>query len=498
MRWQSLLAAAVVIPILAIGAGDAYAVEQSPEAWRVRLSTARRLTGKEHASFGRWCLRNDMPAFGERWRYLSLRFAPDDTKLRAHFGFTRTQEGVWTWDGAARLDFAEKFFAAQKGDAAEYRRRRKSLVKKATERFQALGRTALARAQKTTETEPEKWRDNVRQAAEWLLRIDPTHQKALESLGGKKVDGLFVHPDAVPYLNARAERKRRALARRSESVPVEFKKDTAASGWQTAGAEDAWVVTTRSRSECSMLTREMTYATREFLATHGLPPEFREKISLRYMCFGKNKDEMAILLRTYSSLKEPEILKTVERWGAQPLNNGHVCARTSRIEKAKAWAMSYRCRSGVRALKAWTKPSTDLTEAESIEPWLLEAVAMDVLIRLTGSYDVSFVDTSRYDNEGRSLDKEGRWLDVARDHLDLDVLPPIDHVLARTMNRLDARYTSTGYAFLQFLLERDEERAARFVALSAYAGSEAACRDVYKRDPSDFEDDFHHWLRVTR
>ena len=98
----------------------------------------------------------------------------------------------------------------------------------------------------------------------------------------------------------------------------------------------------------------------------------------------------------------------------------------------------------------------------------------------------------------RALDADGQWIDLARNIYDLDLTPPMAHVISRAINRLDVRHTATGYAFLVFLMERDEAEAVRFFTLATHAGSDAACQDVYKRSIEEFEDAFHHWLEIAR
>ena len=130
------------------------------------------------------------------------------------------------------------------------------------------------------------------------------------------------------------------------------------------------------------------------------------------------------------------------------------------------------------------------------EDWLWDAVAMDLVMRMHGTYSQSITsdDTT---TSARSLDGGDTWLARARAQVEFDDMPEMRGLVQRETNSLRVRETAKGYAFLQYLLERDEEKAVEFVRWAAVIGGEAAAKKVYTMDLSELEPRYREWALFT-
>lgn len=483
--------------------GTVCAQEIHPNAFRFRMKTVRSENTKSMIAHARWCEREDFPAEALEWRLRALTMSPDDAKARKKLGFVKDDDGAWGWDPTRRIETIEALQEPPDGSHSAYGKRVESLRRRIAGRYAEVAAVAATQRALADESLQEQW-DEIR-AGIWdaALRFDPTDQGALEARGHPYVDERFVHTEAKPFLATRAERV--ARGKRNWAAPVEFGRratdaESRRATWQRAQGAGLTVDSSLGIDAAREILQSGARASWEALDTLGLGRARASELTPSHFLSARDKDEMTKLLRQYSDWTELKISEHIEHWGSAWLDGYRVISRDDDVAEAADVLMANRVASVILLLRRDARSAGERQKKEQVklQKWISEAFKIDVLMRLKGSVLAKFAETGTYAAEEREFARGDTWMRRAHRFHDLGLLPPLRNLLSRDLNRLDSLHTSLGYAFLVYLLERDEKAASRFVRNAVHVGTEPALRAVYDTSLDEIEPQFQRWLEVAR
>ncbi len=493
----TLVALAVLGPEPVVAAQDVH-----PRTYRIRMKTAQRANARAMVSLGNWCKKNGFPAESLEWQLRGLQSNPDDKKLRKKLGFVPDGEG-WRWDAIKRAEASETLLEPATGDTDwfVYDKRVRSLRKRAVARFVTLGLEIEKHAAASDEKLRPEWDDAEQLVWSAALRFDPTDQKALAAADHPQLDGRYVHRDALEFLTARRDRIQRAARNWAAPVPVKVTgEDARPSGgikWARAKGGGVTVDSTFGLYGAQTILEAGVRAGWEALDTLGVDRAHESRLNPDHFVATRNKAEMKVGLRHFSDWDVKKIEERTEEWASQWVGGSMVISRANDIDNALDVFMSNRVTSATFQVRKLLRKKTKLPRVDR-EKWLAEALKVDILMRLKGSLLSKFAEKGRYENESREFEEGDTWMAKAQRFHDVGLLPPLRNLITRDLNRLDSLHTSTGYAFVVFLCERDEGTAQLFLQIACHAGADAAMKATYSQTLEDIEPDFHRWLDIAR
>jgi hypothetical protein len=459
-------------------------------ATREKFDAAVRARGKDLADVARWCDRSDLPGWGAIYRVRALTCRPDDKRLLNELGYVKEGD-TYRWPDEAR----EAFRALDPGGLAEpagLHAQRMTKRKLGVNRFVAVAKTATA-----PDDAPLAVRDELaalrHQVWERVIEIDPLHGEAARELGYVNFDGRAVHPDAKPFLEARARRRAQAAAIVESEVFL-----TRGGGGDRAVSVTAGGIRVDGYLPVpglELVARAIVHARQAFAARLRLGESDDVPTGISVVCVCTTKNQYVDAIVHYGGGSRAEALETAQKWAANWATPAIVVMRKSSAAQAAELSSAYACRGAARALR-----SRRLGAASSGEPrnedWIYDAIAMDVTIGLTGSYGQS-ISSDEGTTEKRNLTGTTSWLDRARLAVELRDDPALSGIVQRDMNSLRSPEAAKGYAFLQFIFELDSLKAAAFFDQALVVGGAAAAESVYGSTLGELDSEYRRWALLT-
>jgi hypothetical protein len=138
------------------------------------------------------------------------------------------------------------------------------------------------------------------------------------------------------------------------------------------------------------------------------------------------------------------------------------------------------------------------SEGESLaEAWFSDAMALDVVFRLTGQAITTWVQDAGYRDSMRDTPEMNRWQAIARLSIERDDDIPLSVLFNLGLNQLKTRHTAKAYTFLQYLRERDLAKARAFAGAMLGGRLPDAVREVYGKSLEAMDEEYTAWIRAT-
>jgi hypothetical protein len=481
------------------GAGEE---EEALAGWDRRFERAREFAAETYEKLARWADKNGLARSGARARRRILTIDPENTEARAWFGYEKDETGRYSWPPARREHFRElRDTTTDRRD--DFHRRLRLADRRVGDRLLALGNTADFRMRSGVAF-PEKWNERMFRAFTVLLRIAPREERARELLGHPEFEGRRVDPKALPFLKARAVRKRAGEAAALagfEVADLGRHAGLAAIGIDAHGARTLHftVYTSWGSERASELALAAERAMTEIIRVNGFPYGAAERKGLEFITILKDKAQLRTFLARNSDWKSDRIEHQLSRFTNAWFAPGCVAEHIAKKDRMVDGVMHYACRTTVGAARRMFREEI-AGEGEKIpdlEPWLLEALATDVVKRMTGESLTRFSEFPEYSHEKRTTKGLDRWMALARERVANDDDVPMTRLVRLRLIDLDAAAAVKAYAVLQYLFEGDAGRARKFVRLALVRGGEVAARGIYHLTLDELDTGYREWVILT-
>jgi hypothetical protein len=486
------------VVVLLLASSAAIGAAEDPVKWdklhaREIKNYVRKLT-----SLAKWCNDKDLDSSAWTIRQIALRWAPEDKKLLEALGYRLDRNQKWRQDGTVRQQLRMGGDAVTDKLLRDRNRKLESARKSSTSKLMSLGKRALKAA---AEGDAVAWRGRAERAWRTAVEIHPSFAAAHKALKSEEVDGRYILPKWVPAVKFRvAEREagRRRAAVTFEVAEAATDPRLSSSGLKASGA--------RSGQFCTQSQYGAAVAKNLALWCRRAVADLHEVYDLPDpLCGGtlysvlslQNKESFVKGLETGFGWGTKKATDKVEEGtvGLWPENNTWFDYNREDASGTKAYdaAIQSVVRWGLRTERWHRSPDGQ----GGREAWFGEAMALDVVFRLTGQALSTFVADSGYRDSVRGQPKMNQWQIIARRSVERDDDIAMTALFRMGLNSMKTRHTAKAYTFLQFLRETDEGLAQAYVAEMLVSDTPTAIRKVYGRSLEAMDEEYVIWVRST-
>jgi len=487
--------------LLLIASSPALPAEDALDGWDRRHRALLKSTADGYERLAKWAAKHRLEKSAARaWRRL-LVFDSDHADARAWFGYTRGKSGAWTWP-LARRQVVRELVDGNEKKATEFHRRFRDAERRAADRLLALGNTAEFRTGKEPER-VEKWNERMFTAFTLLLRISPGEERARERLGHPEFEGRRVDPRALRYLEARSARRQagKAAAKAGFDVVsrgVDHEVEAIGLLAHSARSRNFTVVTTWGQETARGLAVSAEQALAEVIRVNGFPGVVADRKRIRTIYLMRDAGQIRLFLQHFSDWDKDRIERQLKRFNNAWFAPFSVVARIQGDARLIDTVMQYGVRKAIRAFRKMSMDALDDdSKVPDLEPWLLDALATDVVMRLTGDSLSNFSEVPDYSHERRVTEGRDRWMALARERVESDDDVSFARLTRLRLIDLNPACSVKGHGLIQYLFESDAAKARRFVAVALVHGSAAAAKKVYESSLAGIDAGYRDWVRLT-
>lgn len=508
-RWNKIALVALTVSALggaAVVVGDAPPLVQVAHAedaenladWDKRFEKALEKAVDYYDKLGKHLEKKGLAWSANRFRRRGFLYCPDDStdagkELREYFGYEKWPDGTWIQTDAARTHFRNDFFDEEDPNGPVLVKSLEKTEKRIAKLFYSLAKKAEDYSEEEG-ADPAAWKE--REAKAWMLVIQtPGDSKqvkqAHEALGHPRIGGKYVTPYQQKFMESREERRergRRMLGMDPPAQAIGAEGPISTAGLEgAAGAKSAHMEVTTTHGE-EVALRAVKFAERaiaDSLESYGFPEAVQDRLGLKKMNLVKDTGQWEQVLT--KGLAEPWPGAQIQRYKQAGLT-GVGIAPGERIQVTSAGRdvddimMNVTVSSAVsRAARSMAIPDVGAGPIDDVEDWLWQSMGYDVTRRVTGTAITIWGAFGKYGKQISPKPGQDVWIELARMQVELDDDVPMTQLYRYTLQdqKFGGPETVKGYAFLQFLFEKDTKRAQDFVWRALAKGTPQAAVEVY-------------------
>jgi len=475
--------------------------------WNKRWDKALKDSAKEYVKIAdKWAQKLESSAI--YMRRFAMRYLPEDPELRANLGYVKARQGDGTdqWEkndiliskireltdlsDPKKTTFNKEKLEAEKRIAGWFQ----GLAKKATENGAAPGASADA-----------KWADKANMCWERVLELDDGRpdlakmfDEAHAALKHQKYAGKYVSPFKLQFVKARETRKqigeKEKAAKITPSDAIEPDGTFASIGLKGGGAKSAHFVVNCvfGKDVALRLVQSCERSLNDLVAVYGFPEAIRDRVTCRFNYISSGEEgekQYRKFLEHGFNMKPAEIQKYIDHHML-----GIVSGNESVSESDGGPSADDHCMNTVASILVAKQAGPQMARAdlgsaakEQVDDWLWLAMGVDVTKRVLGSADTTWGTFGRYGEAVEPRPGEDKWVELARRLVQADDDVPLKRLVRYSFekNEMKPQPMVKGWAFLQFLFEKDSGKAQKFVWNALANGSPKAIVDIYDSESTD-------------
>lgn len=464
--------------------------------WNNGWKTAHKNAAAEWNKIWKFCLDKSLEDTGNLTRRRVFKWEPDNEEVRKYFGYTKQPDGKWVATEEKRLAALREAVDVDDPKATDYQKKVLAAEKKIRDSFKALA----VKAKKNGETEPARaaeWKEKEKTAWWRVLDAENTNEEAHKALGHQKYEGRYYSDFALPFAKARKARKDAGVARAGLEFPVgptTVDGIAKASGLAFFGAKSKHftVLAMHGQDNAVQCAKWSERALEDFVKTYELDESFRDAMSVRFNLV-KEKPNMEQLLKA-AQWDEKRIKKFLEHFAGMPLGAGERATITEGQADAHDHCMHYTGHFCAAALA--NAAAGEYGRGEGMEDWITEALAYDITRRLSGTTFTTCGAFGKYGNNLSPKPNQDLWIELARMQVDNDDDVPLTRLYRCKMEEQQLRGPETvkGYAFIQFVFEKDVEKGREFVKRCLAQGTPTAVKETFGLELDEIDAQYREWI----
>lgn len=442
--------------------------------------------------------KKDLAWSAQRFYRKALLYCPDDStktgkELLEYFGYEKWPDGNWVQTEAARDHFRNDFYDEEDPNGPVLTKNLEKTNKRVAKYFRDMAR----KAQKFAEEEgadQAAWKE--REARAWMYVIKtPGDSKmvkeAHQALDHPKIGGKYVTPYQHQFMTQREERRERGQ-RIAGSDPeaggsgAEGPLSSAGlSGVSAARSAHIEVATTHGEEVAIRACKFAERGIADALESYGFPDAVQDRLGLKKMNLVKDHNEWEQVLK--KGLSNPWPDGQIQRYKQAGLTGvgigpGERIQVTSPGRDVDDIMMNVIVSSAVsRAARSMAIADVGAGPIEDVEDWLWQSMGYDVTRRVTGTAITVWGAFGKYGKQISPKPGQDVWIELARMQVELDDDVPMTSLYRFSLQeqQFNGPATVKGYAFLQFLFEKDLKKAQDFVWRALAKGTPQAAVEVY-------------------
>lgn len=439
----------------------------------------------------------------------ALRYTPDDEELRKFLGYAKKPltdgPDKWRWErDDIRRDQINAMSDLSDPKGTKYGADLTAAHKSVVNAFVGLAKKAADLGAAKDAAAAAEWPKKAAAAWERVLEVDdmmtvkdPAISKladeAHKALNHPKYEGKYVTPFKRQFLKARDERKQAGQKHNGLSVkadPVEVDGTFASAGLSGSGAKGPHMTinTTHPKEVAIKLAQDCEKGLVDLVEIYGFPEAIKDRIGLTKINVLKDEAEWKTLLTKGAGWKEAEVQRYIDaHLGGTGTKKGDYAAHSSGGADSEDFCMALTVNQATGATQGAARADLGSSVQEGVEDWLLFSIGYDVTKRVLGTALTTWGAFGRYGEAVEPRPGEDKWVELARRLVVTDDDVPLARLPKLKLENKDfgGPQTIKGWAFLQFVFEKDPERAKKFVWNALANGTVQAIVTVYP----DSEDD---------
>lgn len=454
-------------------------------------------------------------------RYI-LRYTPDDEEIRKFLGYAKAvqSDGTTKWERVdTRRDQINEMSDLDDPKATKYGKNLVDVNKKVVNRFKGLAKKATDNGAAKDASAAAKWPERAARAWEKVLELDDgtkDFDEAHKALNHPKFEGKYCSPLKFKYVKARADRKKlgekEATAQIKPVDPVDPDGAFVAAGLTGGGAKSAHIVINCSygKDVAMRLCGSVEKALNDLQEVYGYPETFKERLGLTKINAIKDVEEFKKLMDKGFGWKQAKITKYVD---AGLTGVSDETGKGERIQPSSGGqqdaddaCMAVICSAASRAAQSLARADVGSSSRDDVEDWLWESIGYDVTKRVNGTANTIWGAFGRYGQAVEARPGEDKWVELARRLAESDDDVPLRLLYKKTIENKEIKGPETvkGWAFIQFIFEKDPERAKKFVWNALAAGTPTAAAAVYpdnedspdpEKSMEKLDTEYREWIR---
>lgn len=425
-----------------------------------------------------------------------LRYLPDDEENRKFLGYLKEKlnDGTenWKWvRNDVRRDQLNEMSDLDDPKATKYGKDLTDADKKVAGWFKGLAKKATENGAAKDASADAKWSEKATRAWERVLEVDdvPTNKDAEEAhkaLNHPKFEGKYVTPLKQQYVKARAERKKsgeKTGASAPKADAVECDGSFVSSGLAGGGAKSPHVTFNTSHGKEAAITfvQAAEKALSDLVEIYAFPEQIKDRLGVSKINFIKDTDEFRKLMTKGFNWKDAKVQQYIDAHFGGTGENGewvHTCSAGA--DGADA-SMNITAMLATRAAQGAARADLGSSVRDEVEDWLWQSIGYDVTKRVNGTCILKWGGFGRYGDTIEARPGEDKWVELARRLVQTDDDVPLQKFPKFKINEQDFKGPQIvkGWAFLQFVFEKDPAKAKTFLWNALANGTPQAVALVY-------------------
>jgi hypothetical protein len=442
-------------------------------------------------------------------RRFALRYLPDDEENRKFLGYVKTKQadGSDQWErNDIRRDQLREMTDLSDPKKTTFTKEKQDVERKICHWFKDLAKKATENGAAKDASADAKWADKSVASWERVLDLDDGFKpdlakdfdEAHAALKHQKYAGKFVSPFKLQFVKAREERKqlgeKEKAAKISPVDPVEPDGMFVAAGLKGGGAKSAHFVVNCvfGKDVAIRCAQSSEKAMNDIIAVYGFPENIRERVTFKFN-FINNGEEGEKQFHKFCEIgwgmKPAEVQRNLDHHLGGSVRGTEGCTMSGGGDDADDFCMNTIASILVATQSGPAMARADLGSAvkEQVDDWLWLAMGVDVTKRVLGTTLTSWGSIGRYGEAVEARPNEDKWVELARRLVQADDDVPLKRLvhLSFLKQEMKAQPMIKGWAFLQFIFEKNSKKAHDFVWNAMANGSPKAVVDIYDPESTD-------------
>lgn len=435
-----------------------------------------------------------------RWKI--LQYLPEDPKTRAFLGYVKAKQadGKEAWE---RNDIVhDKLLELADLDdpkATKYSKELGEIDKKVATWFKGLALKATENGAAKGASADAKWSEKSARAWEQVLLVDDSAgnklaEDAHKALGHPQYEKKYVSPFKLKFLKVRADRKTAGQKAHDLAVkpcdPCEPDGKFVSAGLTGGGAKTTNMTVNASAGKdlALRLAADSERSLNDLVTTYGYPDEVKGRLIVKKINIVKDADEYRKFLVKGDGWNDAKVNKQLDaHFGNVEIPPEFVVTSVGGADSDDN-AMNATARWATLAAQNIARAdvgNTGKAVTDGVEDWLWQSICTDVTNRVLGTKLTLWGAFGKYGERVEGRPGEDKWVELARRLVQTDDDIPLAKLPKLKINDQDFKGPQTikGWAFLQFVFEKDPELAKKFIWHALANGTRAAVAAIYPDNP---------------
>jgi hypothetical protein len=477
-------------------------VEDPVADWKQRWDRAMKDSAAEYMKIAKK-YEQKLEASSVYVRRFALRYLPEDEENRKFLGYVKTKQsdGTDAWERSdIRRDQLREMSDLSDPKKTTFTKEKQDAERKICGWFAGLAKKAKENGAAKDASPDAKWADKANMAWERVLELDDggkpdlvkQFDEAHAALGHTKYAGKYVSPFKLQFVKAREARKQLGEKEKNSDIKpadaVEPDGMFLTAGLKGGGAKSTHFVvnTVHGKDVAIRVVKSSEKALNDLVEVYGFPETIRDRVSMKFNLIGNGEEgekQFHRFLEGAGGMKPAEVQRLLDHhMGGTGCKGEYVSMSDGREDADDLCANTVASLLvAQRAGPAMAKADLGSSVKEQVDDWLWLSMGYDVTKRVLGTTLTTWGTFGRYGEAVEPRPGEDKWVELARRLVQADDDIPLKRLVRFSFDKQEMKPQAQikGWAFLQFVFEKDPAKAKKFIWNVMANGSPKAVLDIY-------------------